>query len=147
LAAKQIDRREPEQESTQHLASPSNAVCLGKCPSCGEGKNCSAPISNQSTACAESVAKRCTTTAPTTFLPIWRYFIVGHVVVAGFMATDTLAHSGELAASDDMDPDNGDPVAGASAADQRRRHRICNGLFVCTGFSGTEDEAMLEPAH
>jgi uncharacterized protein (DUF983 family) len=87
IGGKAADRREPEQESRNtgqvHQTRPAwtNAPIAARA-------SCSAPISNRSTACAfcgEEMFHHRADDLPA-YLAI---FIVGHVVVAGFMATDS----------------------------------------------------------
>jgi uncharacterized protein (DUF983 family) len=116
---------------------------MSRCPNCGEGKLFRAYIKSVDSCavCGEEISHHRADDLPA-YLTI---FIVGHIVVAGFMATDTwlLLESWQhlmiwipvtilftLALLQ--------PVKGAVIGLQW--------AFRMHGFSGTEEEPMLEPA-
>jgi uncharacterized protein (DUF983 family) len=141
IGGKAADRREPEQESRNTGQSIKRGL-LGKCPSCGEGKLFRAYLKSVDSCafCGEEMHHHRADDLPA-YLAI---FIVGHVVVAGFMATDSwlILESWQhlmiwIPITVILSLALLQPIKGGVIGLQW--------AFRMHGFSGTEDEAMLEP--
>lgn len=118
--------------------------CLGRCPNCGEGKLFKAYLKPVDTCgnCGEDMHHHRADDLPA-YLAI---FVVGHIVVAGFMATDTwlLLESWQhlaiwIPVTVVLSLALLQPIKGGVIGLQwaLRMH----------GFGGENDEPMLEPAH
>jgi uncharacterized protein (DUF983 family) len=141
IGGKAVDGHQPEQEPRNTGQSIKRGL-LGRCPNCGEGKLFRAYLKSVDAcaSCGEEMFHHRADDLPA-YLAI---FIVGHVVVAGFMATDSwlVLESWQhlmiwIPITVILSLALLQPIKGGVIGLQwsLRMH----------GFSGTDDEAMLEP--